>query len=182
MLPNPYVLIGAGVLFLSAVTGSYFTGRTHEGNARDAAQLEAQMMADKLTDDEEEAASDATADIAADTEAKRENARDVTNRLLAEVPNATSQEDRNTPISPDLVGLWLDSIRGELSGVPGSPGQPDVPTFGSQPTLGPVDVITTEITNNGKHHSCRATLIGLQEWVRRQQEISREFAAMRKAE
>lgn len=182
MLPNPYILLAAGVLFISAVTGAYFTGRTHEGNARDAAQLAAQEAADQLTDEEEETASDATANIAADAETKRENVRNVTNRLLAEVPNATSQEDRNIPISPDLVGLWLDSIRGELSGVSGPPGQSDVPAFGSQPPLGPVDVVTTGITNNGKHHSCRVTLMGLQEWVRRQQEISREFAGRRKAE
>lgn len=174
MIGNPYVLLGAGVVVIGLVTGAYFTGREHEGNARDAAQLVAERAAQDLIDQQAAASAAATGEVASNTEAELDQARDVTTTLLSEIPNVENND--NAAVPAGLGRLWYDSIRGELPGIPIGTGQP----YGLTPSVEYAvfigSLVTTDIINNGKHHQCRATLIGLQTWVTRQEEIWKQYA------
>ena len=182
MLQNPYVMLAGVVVFVGAIIGAFFEGRSYEGNARDAAQLVAEREAADLVDEQENAATGITSTISAEAEVGRANAREITRILTNEVSNNVTREDDDAcPIPSGAVRLWDNSIRAELPSIPRATGQPDDGTGTSDFALVLSDIITTDIANNGRHHECRAQLLGLQEWLRRQEESSRQYETRRAA-
>lgn len=183
MIPNPYVLLAAGVVFIGAITWSFFEGRSYEGNARDAAQLFAEREAADLVDEQENVATGITSTISAEFEAGRANALEITRILTNEVSNHVTREDNDACLVPSgAVRLWDNSIRAELPSFSRTTSKPDDTPSASDFALALSDLITTDIANNGRHHECRAQLVGLQGWVEGQLNMAREFEARRSSD
>jgi len=178
---NPTILM-AGALGLVAAFGvGVWTGIDYEHNANEARQRAAEIAAETLEDEQESAATGITASVSVEVETDLAAGREITRRLSNEVSNnVTDEDDAACPVPPGAGRLWDASIRAELPGVPRTASQSDDYSATSDFALALSDIIATDIVNNGRHHGCRAGYIGLQNWVRQQRDLARQFEDRRK--
>lgn len=171
----------AGALGLVAAFGAgVWTGIDYEHNANEARQRLAEIAAEKLEDEQEGAAAGITTNVSTEVETDLAAGREITRRLSNEVSNnVTDEDDAACPVPPGAGRLWDASIRAELPGIPGATGEPDAYAATSDFALTLSDIIATDIANNGRHHECRTGFIGLQNWVRQQRDLARQYEERR---
>jgi len=176
---NPTILMAGALGLVVAFGVGVWTGIDYEHNANEARQRLAELAAEALEDEQESAAGNITTTVATAADEDLAAAREITRILSNEVSENVTDEDDAACLVPSGAGrLWDASIRAELPGFSGATSRPDDDPSSSDLALS--DIIATDIANNGRHHECRAQLIGLQTWVAQQRDLAREFEGRRK--
>lgn len=167
-LPDPRLLLGAAVAVALTAGGAYIKGRWDGAAMADAAYQKAAYEASERARETEAQAAAITVDVGQQHAAALAEIHIVKQIVTREVPRyVTVKADAACTVPVGFVGLHDAAAGGRVPDVPDAASSPDGP---SGIALSAVAGVVTG--NYGACHETAARLTALQEWVRRQGELT----------